>query len=325
MKNLIKIKRKIRSRNPYLIAAWPGMGNVAFKTATYMVEALSAEEFAVLETDDLFFPEQANVTEGIVEIPRFPADKFYFWKNKYGKNDLIIFVSEAQPTADKGYLYAHKILEVAESFNVKKVFTFAAMPAPIEHTQKPIVWFSATDRHLSLELKKHHVKAMDTGTISGLNGLLLAVSKERNLSGFCLLGEIPLYTIQIDNPKASLAILEALSKVIAVPIKLEELKMQVQLQEEEINRLIDYFRGGAEHKEPISEDEIDRIKKSLQSFSKLPNSVKERIEKMFEAAKNDISKATELKEELDKWSIYKDYEDRFLDLFKYGKKKSGNQ
>lgn len=322
---MIKIKRKIRPRNPLFIAAWPGMGNVAFKTASYMVEALSAEEFAVLETENLFYPDQANVSEGILEIPRFPSDKFYFWKNKHGKNDLIIFISEAQPTADKGYLYAHKVLEIAESFNAKKIFTFAAMPAPIEHTQKPNVWFAATDRSLSLELKKANVKAMDSGQISGLNGLVLSVAKERGLNGFCLLGEIPLYTIQIDNPKASLAILDILIKIINISIKLDELKMQVQLQEEEINRLIDYFRGGSEHKEPIGEDEIERIKKSLQSYSQLPNSVKERIERMFEAAKNDISKATELKEELDKWSIYKDYEDRFLDLFKHGKKKSGNQ
>jgi hypothetical protein len=47
--------------------------------------------------------------------------------------------------------------------------------------------------------------------------------------------------------------------------------------------------------------------------------VKEKIEKLFEQAKADIAKANELKTELDKWNVYKEYEDRFLDLF--GKKK----
>ena len=40
-----------------------------------------------------------------------------------------------------------------------------------------------------------------------------------------------------------------------------------------------------------------------------------------DGTKTDISKAKELKSELDKWNVYKDYEDRFLDLFKKTKEK----
>ncbi|MEW6008642.1 MAG: PAC2 family protein [Candidatus Omnitrophota bacterium] len=338
MKNFIKITKKIKLKNPIFIAAWPGMGNVAIKTADYLIEALSAVEFADLDTGDLFYPDQAWISEGVVEIPRFPEAKFYYWKNPATKssgsakdfggktqdNDLIIFISEAQPVSEKGYFYANKIMELAESFKSQKLFTFAAMPMPVEHNQVPQVWAAATDKALSLQVRKFNAKIMDTGQISGLNGLLLAVAKERGQAGICLLGEIPLYTIQIDNPRASLAILEVLSRVLNISINLEDLKNQARLQAEEIDRLIDYFRGGLEPKEPIGEDEIERIKKSLQAFTKLPNSVKLQIEKLFEATKKDISKAQELKKELDKWSIYKEYEDRFLDLFK-DKEKPENQ
>ncbi|MBU2540360.1 MAG: PAC2 family protein [Candidatus Omnitrophica bacterium] len=321
---MIKFTRKVKLKSPIFIAAWPGMGNVAIKCATYLKDSLHAEEFAILDTADLFYPDEALVKEGIIQVPYFPKGKFYYWKNKLGRNDLIIFISESQPSADKGYFYTHKIMEVAESFQVKKVFTFAAMPAPIEHTQKSNVWFAATDRAFCLDLKRFKAKRMDTGQISGLNGLLLSIVRERGQRGVCLLGEVPLYTIQIDNLKASLAILEIFTKVLGIRINLDELRIQAQLQEEEMNRLIEYFRGGSEHKETISEEEIERIKKSLQFYTKLPNSVKERIEKLFEVVKKDISKANELKCELDKWSIYKDYEDRFLDLFK-DRKRSSNQ
>ncbi len=322
MKDMIKFIRKVKLKNPIFISAWPGMGNVAIKCATHLKDSLQAEEFAVLETTDLFYPDEASIKEGIVQPPHFPKGKFYSWKNRLGRNDLIIFISESQPPADKGYFYSHKIMEVAESFQVKKVFTFAALPVPIEHTQKTNVWFAATDRALSLDLKRFKVKRMDTGQISGLNGLLLSIVRERGQRGICLLGEVPLYTVQIDNFKASLAILEILAKVLGLRIDLDELRIQAQLQEEEINRLIDYFRGGSESKEAISEGEIERIRKSLQSYTKLPNSARERIEKLFEAVKKDISKANDLKGELDKWSIYKDYEDRFLDLFKDRKRPS---
>jgi hypothetical protein len=46
-----------------------------------------------------------------------------------------------------------------------------------------------------------------------------------------------------------------------------------------------------------------------------PKYVMERIERLFESAAADRAKAGELKNELDKWNLYKFYENRFLDLF----------
>ncbi len=40
------------------------------------------------------------------------------------------------------------------------------------------------------------------------------------------------------------------------------------------------------------------------------------IERLFERAKDDRSRAYELKQELDRLDVFPDYEDRFLDLFK---------
>ncbi len=68
-------------------------------------------------------------------------------------------------------------------------------------------------------------------------------------------------------------------------------------------------------------EEIDKIKKALSQLTKLPSSVKDKIEKLFAEATADLKKAHELKAELDKWNVYKDYEDRFLDLFRKAKDK----
>jgi len=42
----------------------------------------------------------------------------------------------------------------------------------------------------------------------------------------------------------------------------------------------------------------------------------QRIEGLFEQAGKDRSKAFELKQELDRLGVFKEHEDRFLDLFK---------
>jgi hypothetical protein len=43
---------------------------------------------------------------------------------------------------------------------------------------------------------------------------------------------------------------------------------------------------------------------------------RDRIEQLFEHARRDRSGAYELKRELDRLDVYREYEDRFLDLFK---------
>jgi hypothetical protein len=203
------------------------------------------------------------------------------------------------------------------------VIGFAAMPQPIEHNQEPGVWFTGTSKEINDELKKYKLNLLSAGQISGMNGLFLGAAKQAGLPGFCLLGEIPLYTIQIDNPRASHAVLEALSRILNMRINLSGLIDQAHMIEGEIDKLLDYLKAGyqSQASAPIGEEEIERIKRSLSQLTRLPLSVKERIEKLFELSKSDVHKANELKLELDKWNVYKEYEDRFLDLFRKPKDK----
>ena len=319
----IRFYKKPKLKNPYLIVAWPGMGEVAYKAAVYLVEKLKAEEFAEIMAHDFFYLTTSVIKNGILKIPELPHSKFYFWKNKTGKNDLIIFISNAQPDLAKAEDYCQKIVQLAKAFKVKNVIGFAAMPQPVDHTHQPNVWFAATSQDLNNNLKKYNFNLLSEGNISGMNGLFLGIAKREGLDGFCLLGEIPLYTIQVENPKASLAVLDALTRILGVRIDFANLFEQAHLMDEEINKLLDYLKIGTQTAGPIGEEEIEKIKKSLSQLTKLPLSIKEKIEKLFVEVKTDAKKAHELKSELDKWNVYKDYEDRFLDLFKK-KKDTGN-
>ena len=324
----IKILKSPRLKNPHLIVAWPGMGEVAFKAANYLIENLKAQEFARIEPQDFFYLTGSVVEDGILALPDLPYGKFYYWKNpalrgskKSDSPDLIIFTSSSQPDLVRAEAYCEKIIDFIKTLKVKKIIGFAAMPQPIDHTQKPQAWFAATSARLNKALKLYNLRLLSAGQISGLNGLFLGIAQKRGIEGLCLLGEIPLYTIQIENPKGSYAVLEAFSRIFGVQLDLSGLLKQADAMDEEINKLLEYLHLSPQSSQPISEEEIEKIKKSLSQFTKLPVSVKEKIEKMFEATKVDIGKAAELKAELDKWNAYKEYEDRFLDLFKKVKEK----
>jgi len=317
----IKITKKPKLKKPYLIVAWPGMGEVAFRAATYLVDQLKAEEFACIPPEDFFYLTGSIVQGGILKAPDFPYGKFYFWKNRAGENDLIVFISNAQPDLAKADEYSRRIIGVAKAFKVKTIVSFAAMPQATDHTQQAKVWFAATSKETNALLTKNNLDLLQEGQISGMNGLFLGLAKREGFEGFCLLGEIPLYTIQIENPKASYAVLDALAKILKIQLDFNNLIDEAHGMEEEINKLLDYLKLGAPPG-PIGEEDIEKIKKSLTQLTKLPLSIKEDIERLFTQAKADISKAKELKAQLDKWNVYKEYEDRFLDLFK--KKKEEN-
>lgn len=325
----IRIYKMPRLRNPNLIVAWPGMGEVAFKAATYLVKQLKAVEFAQIPSEDFFYLSGGVVKKGILSSPVLPYNKFYYFKSPQLKqaglgraNDLIIFISNAQPDLAKAKEYSQRIIRVAEKFKVKTIVGFAAMPQPIDHTQRPAVWLSATSEDLIDKLRKYKLSLLNDGQISGMNGLFLSLAKDKGFPGFCLLAEIPLYTIQVENPKASMAVLDTLSRMLGLKLDFSDLTNQVHIMEEEINKFLDYLKIGSQSSGPIGEEDIEKIKRALGQLTKLPVSIKGRIEGLFNLAGKDISRAAELKSELDKWNVYKDYEDRFLDLFR--KQDSGN-
>ncbi len=248
----VRIHQEPELRDPLLIAAWPGMGGVAIVAAKYLQDKLGAEEFGEIEPYDFFDPSLVLVRESVVEEPEFPDNKFYFSK---GENDLIIFTGDAQPVL-KAYNLAEQVLDVAQRFNVKRVYTFAAAPSHIYHTRRPRVLAATTNAGLAPELEKYELTLLKDGSISGLNGVLLGVAKRRNMDGICLLGEIPIYTTQIINPRSSQAVLEVLTKMLGMEIDMTDIddwarnteaeieERMIQLKEsygEEAKGLIDYF------------------------------------------------------------------------------------
>lgn len=323
MNGKLKILKKPRLKNPILVAAWPGMGEVAFRAGSFMVEALKCEEFARIESGDFFYHTGSLIQDGIINTPKLPTSVFYYFRNKHGKNDLIVFLSNAQPDLSKAGGYSKLITGLAKEFRVSTVFTFAAMPLPIDHTQESQPWACATDKALLAELKKNDLNTVNEANISGMNGLFMGLAKQAGFKGISILGEIPLYTIQIANPKASLSVISAFSKITGINMDTQALVEESKKVDSEIEKLVDYLKASApKADEPIDEEEIQQLKKSLSQHTKLPESVKIKVELLFDQAKKDITKANDLKKELDKWAAYKDYEDRFLDLFKKTKEKA---
>ncbi len=236
MKDTVRLYKEPHPKACDLIAAWPGIGNVALIVARYMKDKLNAEEIGEIQPFHFFDPIGVMVKGNIVEAPQFPESKFYYWHNPNSDRDIVLFIGDEQPSS-KGYELANCVLDVGQKFKVKRVYTCAAAIARIHHTEPSRVWGATTNQKLIEELRKHDIVLRGELQIAGLNGLFLGVAKERGIEGICLLGEVPGYTTRIPNPKASLAVLAILTKILGIDINLAELAKVAKESEEEMKRL----------------------------------------------------------------------------------------
>jgi proteasome assembly chaperone (PAC2) family protein len=221
-KDLIKLCARPKLNSPVMLAAWPGVGNVAVIVATYLKRKLGFKELAEIEASYFFDPIGVVVKGNVVEAPQFPQSRFYYWKNSGGGDDIILFIGEDQP-ATKGYELANCVLELARSFQVKRIYTCAAALTRIHHSEQPNAWGVATSQQVAADLRKHDLVQKGNLQIAGLNGLLLGVTKEKGIEGVCLLGEVPVYATRIENPMAALVVLRVLTAMLDIKVDMDEL------------------------------------------------------------------------------------------------------
>jgi proteasome assembly chaperone (PAC2) family protein len=235
-KDAFKLLKEPKAKECDLFASWPGIGNVSLIIAKYLRDKLKAEEIGVIEPFDFYSPIGVMVKNNIVEAPQFPESKFYYWHNPATDRGLLMFIGDEQP-GTKGYELANCVLDVGKKLRINRVFTCAAAIARIHHTETPRVWGAGTNPALIEKLKKYDIVLRGDIQIAGLNGLFLGVAKERNIDGICLLGEVPMYTTRIPNPKAALAILRIMSKMMKIDIDLDELATVARQTDEEMKKL----------------------------------------------------------------------------------------
>jgi len=231
----IKLFTEPELEKPDLLCGWPGIGNIGLLAVNTLKGQLEAQEFGEIEPWDFFYPTRVSIRNGLLRGLEFPTNKFYY--KRLGKRDLIFFIGEEQPTEGEGRTYArggkayqmaNLVLDVAEKFGCRRVYTSGACVSPIHHTIKPRVISVVSSESLIAEVERYPNTVFINergareggGVITGLNGLLLAVAKKRGLESVCLMGEIPdwLSNSPFPYPKASKSVLHVFADILGISI-----------------------------------------------------------------------------------------------------------
>lgn len=310
-----------------LIAAWPGMGSVSVIAAGYLIENLSLKEAGELPARGHFDIERVAVQKGLLQPVRLPRGLFFRRGQAREMRDLVVFLAESQPAAG-AYSYAQELMEVALSMGVTRVVTFASLASAMHPSSDPKVAGVATDPGTLELLTRAEVGPMEDGEIGGMNGVLLAAASERRIPAFCLLAEIPYFAVAVPNPKAARAALSVFSVLTGIDVSLDALDEHAKAVDRALVDAYERLRkeGAIPSPEEISSESADEPEapKAERAEGAAPEpaeqaldyAARQRIEKLFEEARQDISRAGALKQELDRLGAFRRYENRFLDLFR---------
>lgn len=277
----IRLYKEPKLKNPDLICGWPGIGNIGIIAIDTLKGVLRAEEFGEIEPWDFFEPRKVSIKNGLLEDLEFPTNKFYYQRLK--KKDLIFFIGEEQPTdggrmyarGEKAYQMANLVLDVAQKFGCQRVYTSGAAVTTIHHTLKPRVWAVPNNEKLINEVREYENTILMSeiegrggqGSITGLNGLLLGVAKERGLEAICLMGEIPYYLqgAPWPYPKASKSVLEVLTKILEIKFDLSFMDDMVK----RVERNVKEFLEALYHTENIPPQVRDELRNSIERLKEI--------------------------------------------------------
>ena len=294
----------------WLVAVWPGMGNVAMTAGYYLLSKLGMSQTGEYSPIEFFDIGHVKVHRGLIRLGQRPRTRFFSWRNPNDGQDLVVLFGESQES-DRRYLFARNLIEQAKSLGVDRVITFAAMATEMHPEAESRVFAAATDEESLQMLNGHDVIFLDDGNIGGMNGIMLGAAQEAGLSGICLLGEMPHIFAQFPFPKASLAVLQVFNSLAGIEMDLAEL--QSEKMERQLGEILSHVEQAITRGETPEEDFLPESEE-LELYLKPED--EQRIEELFESSSKDRSQAYLLKQELDRLGIFPEYEDRFLDLFK---------
>lgn len=230
----LKIHTLPKLNRPVMIAALPDMGNVAGIGMEFLVKKLKAKLFAEIYA---FWPPAVSYEQGLIKYDQ-SSYKFHYSQ----KENIVFFSGEFNPSDPRRlYELCYEVVDMAKKLKVSTLYSIGAalrQPSPAE---PKLFAATTTPKHLSL-LKKKKLELLNTqGQITGFNGLVLGIAKEKQLDSICILGEID--NPNVIQPKSAQLILAKLLQVLELgPLDMKELEEE-EKRKQFMEQQMSYMNG----------------------------------------------------------------------------------
>ena len=234
MRMEIKEVKKIKIKNPILIEGLPGIGNVGKIAVDFMIDSLQAKKIYEIRSDK--FPHAVFINEkNLVELPSIEI-----FHKKINGNDILLLTGDVQPIDESScYDFCNNILDLFEKLDGEEIITLGGIGMQ-KIPENPQVYCTGNSKKIIDKYKSKNLNRNIYGVVGpivGVSGLLVGLSKHRNINSIAMLAETfghPNYL----GIKGAKEILKVLDKQFDLKINLNQLEDEISQIEKEIKKKI---------------------------------------------------------------------------------------
>ncbi len=220
---------KVQMKDPILVQGLPGLGYVGKVAVDYFVEKLKPKKFAELYSSYLLFPD-GNLGINISEDGTYSLPKYEFFGYNEGEPHAIFLTGDAQPSVTGQYEVAAIVLDYAQQFGSKMIFTMGGYGT---RTSNDVGSVYAVVGGESLRLKKMGAKLAKGGAVTGAAGVILGIGRQRGLQCAGLLGAT---TGVYPDLEAARAVIQMLTGLVSIPVDLKDLDKEIEDMRKKMER-----------------------------------------------------------------------------------------
>ena len=200
-----------------VIQGLPGMGLIGKIAANYLINYFEGKEIARIYSS--FFPPVVQI-DSKTSMGKLARMEIYAITKT--KPNLLILTGDAQPH-DIGII---QVLNTVLDYVIElKADTLICLGGLRVQDEGPEVAGFGYDKETLKWLEENEVTLLKGGEVTGAVGVLSALAAERKMKSFGLLGKL---TLAGTDPKASKALLEKLTKLYPLKLKLKDLDLTIE-------------------------------------------------------------------------------------------------
>lgn len=238
-------------------SGWMNGGDASTGTVEYLRNKLKANKFAEIDPGEFYifnlpggmeqiaqFRPYAKIKDGLLIDFQYPRNEFFL-----DEKSRVILFSGKEPNL-KWNEYANCIFQLAEEFDVRKIYFIGSFAGATPHTREPRIICSVLSEEQKSNLKEQDVRFTNYEGPASIATLLNKFSREKGIEMANLVAEIPAY-IQVRNPRAIEAVIKRLVRILDLDIDLSDLHRASLEFEKNIDRAL--------LKQPVLTEQIKKL------------------------------------------------------------------
>jgi len=246
---------------PVMVAAfegWNDAADAASGAVDWLRRRLKATQIARIDPEEFYDFQstrpEVSLIDGTTRKVSWPANEYYSARVDEVGRDLVLF-SGVEPNL-KWRTFCSTVIGVAKETGCEMVVTLGALLADVPHTRPTRLTGTAIDPELIARLGLSHSRYEGP---TGIVGVLHDFCRQAGMPSVSLWAPVPHYVASPPNPKATRALLERLSDVLAIPIGLGDLAEASVAWEARVNELVGSDADIAAYVRQLEERDDDQI------------------------------------------------------------------